>query len=177
MDLICLHYRRLTIQLTGDVIVSCFKGGMRHWEEPTKKEKKRDDWFYSPYHQARSADIEMTAYGLLSMIPDQDQNKALASIDIVKWLSQQRNSLGGWSSTQVCEKSNSYNILNMQLFIRACSLLMYTENGTKQLGSFNGLIFFAFTCVLKKWLTHLFSTTRRHIFPGGLEMKNLGVVV
>ncbi len=100
---------------------------MRHWEEPTKKEKKRDDWFYSPYHQARSADIEMTAYGLLSMIPDQDQNKALASIDIVKWLSQQRNSLGGWSSTQVCEKSNSYNILNIYIYSSLLATDVYKE--------------------------------------------------
>eukprot|EP00794_Sanderia_malayensis_P009950 gene9950-10970_t len=76
------------------------KGGMRHWEAGKPKEDKKDGVFYSPYRQARSADIEMTSYALLSLLPENDKSKALDSVDIVRWLAAQRNSLGGWSSTQ-----------------------------------------------------------------------------
>ena len=76
--------------------------GNRYWGEPKQPEKPRDDWFYAPYRQAKATDIEQTAYGLMASIPEDDKSKAIGSIDIVRWLSQQRNSLGGWSSTQVC---------------------------------------------------------------------------
>lgn len=45
-----------------------------------------------------SAEVEMTAYGLLTYTLLGDVASALP---VVKWLSQQRNSLGGFSSTQV----------------------------------------------------------------------------
>ena len=76
--------------------------GSRYWGKPKQPEKPREDWFYAPYRQAKSSDIEQTAYGLMASIPEDDKSKAIDSSDIVKWLSQQRNSLGGWSSTQVC---------------------------------------------------------------------------
>lgn len=47
-----------------------------------------------------SAEVEMTAYGLLTYTLLGDVASALP---VVKWLSQQRNSLGGFSSTQVGE--------------------------------------------------------------------------
>ena len=75
--------------------------GNRYWGEPKKPEKPRDNWFYAPYTQAKSTDIEQTAYGLMASI-EKDKSKAVENIDIVRWLSQQRNSLGGWASTQVC---------------------------------------------------------------------------
>ena len=76
--------------------------GNRYWGEPKKAEKPKEGWFYAPYRQAKSTDIEQTAYGLMASLPESDKSKAVDSIDIVRWLSQQRNSLGGWSSTQVC---------------------------------------------------------------------------
>lgn len=45
-----------------------------------------------------SAEVEMTAYGLLTYALLGDVASALP---VVKWLSQQRNALGGFSSTQV----------------------------------------------------------------------------
>lgn len=45
-----------------------------------------------------SAEIEMTAYALLTYTLLGDVATALP---VVKWLSQQRNTLGGFSSTQV----------------------------------------------------------------------------
>lgn len=45
-----------------------------------------------------SAEVEMTAYSLLTYTLLGDVASALP---VVKWLSQQRNSLGGFSSTQV----------------------------------------------------------------------------
>lgn len=45
-----------------------------------------------------SAEVEMTAYGLLTYTLLGDVASALP---VVKWLSQQRNALGGFSSTQV----------------------------------------------------------------------------
>lgn len=45
-----------------------------------------------------SADVEMTAYALLTYTLLGDVATALP---VVKWLSQQRNALGGFSSTQV----------------------------------------------------------------------------
>ncbi|XP_066569239.1 CD109 antigen [Amia ocellicauda] len=47
--------------------------------------------------QPRSTDIEMVAYVLLSYFR---QNRLLEGISLMKWLSQQRNHLGGYASTQ-----------------------------------------------------------------------------
>ncbi|XP_063772889.1 CD109 antigen-like [Pseudophryne corroboree] len=51
----------------------------------------------SYYWQPRTADIEMAAYALLSFC---QQNRITEGIPVMKWLSEQRNSLGGYSSTQ-----------------------------------------------------------------------------
>lgn len=45
-----------------------------------------------------SAEVEMTAYALLTFAAKRD---IAYSLPIVKWLTKQRNSLGGFSSTQV----------------------------------------------------------------------------
>lgn len=47
-----------------------------------------------------SAEVEMTAYALLTYTLLGDVATALP---VVKWLSQQRNALGGFSSTQVLQ--------------------------------------------------------------------------
>lgn len=48
--------------------------------------------------QPRSADIEMASYALLSL---HKLNRIAEGISLMKWLSQQRNHLGGYGSTQV----------------------------------------------------------------------------
>jgi len=69
--------------------------GMTHYEE--KKEKTETDYFY---YQARSTDIEQTAYALLALAEKQGAKGVSEQVPIVRWLSKQRNGLGGWSSTQ-----------------------------------------------------------------------------
>ncbi|XP_057300499.1 alpha-2-macroglobulin-like protein 1 isoform X4 [Hydractinia symbiolongicarpus] len=72
--------------------------GMIRWEEPKEKEdsKKQTFWYYA----ARSTDIEQTAYALIAKLTLTGKKTTSDNIPIVKWLSKQRNGLGGWSSTQ-----------------------------------------------------------------------------
>ena len=54
---------------------------------------------YHPYYyRTPSADVEMTGYALLAIIKHGMSGDVL---DIVRWLSKQRNAYGGFSSTQV----------------------------------------------------------------------------
>ncbi|KAM8953041.1 LOW QUALITY PROTEIN: CD109 antigen-like [Pelodytes ibericus] len=62
-------------------------GGLRYWSSS----KTSKDW------PPQSLDTETAAYVLLSHYT---QNRILDGIPIMKWLSQQRNHLGGYSSTQ-----------------------------------------------------------------------------
>ena len=70
-----------------------------YWKETDDSSRKssNDDFFYYPYH-ASSAEIEMTGYGLLAIMQTGDISGGLPA---AKWLSKQRNLLGGRSSTQV----------------------------------------------------------------------------
>eukprot|EP00118_Oscarella_pearsei_P023408 m.279850 g.279850 ORF g.279850 m.279850 type:complete len:272 (+) comp40627_c0_seq9:2798-3613(+) len=75
------------------------KNGATHWTNDAGSKADENDeseWLYSPHH-ARSADIEMTGYALLALTTLDDISNGLS---VVKWLSEQRNSLGRWSSTQ-----------------------------------------------------------------------------
>lgn len=77
--------------------------GMTHWEkEKLKKTPPTDDFWWSPYYRAPAADIEMTAYALMTYILRAEDDLSLISdaMSIVRWLSKQRNALGGFSSTQ-----------------------------------------------------------------------------
>lgn len=69
-----------------------------YWREKRESHKPNDNPWLRPYYRPRSADIEITAYALLAYSLERDVTVALA---ISRWLSQQRNSLGGYSSTQV----------------------------------------------------------------------------
>ncbi|XP_075454127.1 CD109 antigen-like isoform X2 [Ascaphus truei] len=63
-------------------------GGAKYWSSPS----------VMPYYwQPQSRDIETASYALLSHYK---QNMIPQGIPIMKWLSQQRNHLGGYSSTQ-----------------------------------------------------------------------------
>ncbi|XP_053566414.1 CD109 antigen-like [Bombina bombina] len=63
-------------------------GGTKFWSSPSET---------TSYWQPRTTDIETSAYALLSHYR---QNRINEGIPIMKWLSQQRNHLGGYASTQ-----------------------------------------------------------------------------
>lgn len=76
---------------------------MTHWELYIEPEINIDDiaiirFFIPPCHQARTSNIETTAYALLIQAVRED---VTAGLDIIKWLVRQRNSQGGFGSTQV----------------------------------------------------------------------------
>ncbi|KAM4771054.1 CD109 antigen-like [Rhinophrynus dorsalis] len=64
-------------------------GQQRFWKSPSPK--------VSGWWQPSSSDVEMVSYALLSHII---QNRVAEGIAVMRWLSQQRNHLGGYSSTQ-----------------------------------------------------------------------------
>ncbi|NP_036620.2 alpha-2-macroglobulin precursor [Rattus norvegicus] len=71
-----------------------------HWTRPQKPSVSVALW-YQP--QAPSAEVEMTAYVLLAYLttePAPTQEDLTAAMLIVKWLTKQQNSHGGFSSTQ-----------------------------------------------------------------------------
>ncbi|XP_052577522.1 murinoglobulin-1-like [Peromyscus californicus insignis] len=71
-----------------------------HWERP-QKPRNSERYLYKP--QAPSAEVEMNAYVLLTLLTAQPapapEDVALA-VRIVKWITKQQNSHGGFSSTQ-----------------------------------------------------------------------------
>ena len=72
--------------------------GMLYWKEDRKDNKQQKRPWFRPYYRPRSADIEITSYALLVYAQRRDRKNGLA---IARWLAQQKNSLGGYSSTQV----------------------------------------------------------------------------
>ncbi|XP_052796597.1 alpha-2-macroglobulin-like protein 1 isoform X1 [Mya arenaria] len=70
------------------------RGDTMHW----RREKHPD--ILSGQGRAASAEVEITAYALLAIL-SQDKNAAVGEIiPIVRWLTSQRNSYGGFASTQ-----------------------------------------------------------------------------
>lgn len=65
------------------------QGGLTHWESGSS------DGARSP-----AASVEMTSYVLLATLHGLDQSQVTSVLPIVRWLSTQRNSYGGFSSTQ-----------------------------------------------------------------------------
>ena len=73
-----------------------------YWEEKEKHVKQEAGDWVPPYHRSSSSNIERTSYALMAMIGDGTDSYALAKAGpIVRWLSEQRNPLGGFASTQV----------------------------------------------------------------------------
>ncbi|CAO2606452.1 A2m [Lemmus lemmus] len=76
------------------------EGTSIYWTRPQKPMIPAGPWFRP---QAPSAEVEMTAYVLLAYLtaePDPTQEELTTATLIVKWLTQQQNSHGGFSSTQ-----------------------------------------------------------------------------
>lgn len=67
--------------------------GTKWWSKPVPKDDK-NPWYSLP----RSVDVEMTSYVLLTYL---QKNLVTDAIPLMKWLVTQRNSEGGFASTQV----------------------------------------------------------------------------
>jgi len=72
-------------------------GTVRWSAQPKKNEagKAKDTNHY--FYQSQPADIELSSYGLLTYMLLEDKERGLP---IVRWLTSERNALGGFSSTQ-----------------------------------------------------------------------------
>ncbi|XP_069836045.1 ovostatin-like [Dendropsophus ebraccatus] len=75
------------------------EGGTIHWEGDLKKTPRPVPFFLPP---SRSANVEMTAYMLLSMlsVPNLSQEDLTKAAEVGIWLTRQQNSHGGFRSTQ-----------------------------------------------------------------------------
>ena len=71
-------------------------GGTIRWHDSRVKVLSKRSWS-PPWRRAPSADIELTAYGLLALVRSGDHINGLL---VAKWLSTQRNAFGGFDSTQ-----------------------------------------------------------------------------
>ncbi|ERE66194.1 murinoglobulin-1-like protein, partial [Cricetulus griseus] len=74
-----------------------------HWERPQKPMQSERSLYKL---QAPSAEVEMNAYVLLTLLtaqPAPTPEDLDVALRIVKWLTKQQNSLGGFSSTQVSD--------------------------------------------------------------------------
>ncbi|VDN08427.1 unnamed protein product [Thelazia callipaeda] len=66
-----------------------------YWTTKSQPEKPKDTQQY--FYQPKPADVEMTSYVLLTYMLRDD---TVSAVPVVRWLSSQRNALGGFSSTQ-----------------------------------------------------------------------------
>uniref|UniRef100_A0A8C5PR31 Alpha-macroglobulin receptor-binding domain-containing protein n=1 Tax=Leptobrachium leishanense TaxID=445787 RepID=A0A8C5PR31_9ANUR len=71
------------------------QNGQLHWERPSAKPTSDLPYWY----QAPSAEVELTAYMLMTGLSGPEKDLGRAS-EIVNWLSKQQNPYGGFSSTQ-----------------------------------------------------------------------------
>lgn len=81
-----------------------------------------------------SAEVEMTAYGLLTYTLLGDVASALP---VVKWLSQQRNSLGGFSSTQVGVALCLQGLFHKPMQTTAIACLFYSKYAIYKIDEFH----------------------------------------
>lgn len=68
----------------------CLKDGVMMWSSSGSLQP--------PHWQPRSAQIEMTSYVLLALLR---RGNLVEGIELMKWLSEQRNHLGSYGTTQV----------------------------------------------------------------------------
>ena len=72
---------------------------MKHWKKKVQEPEPDES---VPYHIPKQpADVEMTSYALMAYMALASHDSVIGDgLPIVKWLSSQRNSLGGFYSTQ-----------------------------------------------------------------------------
>ena len=70
-----------------------------YWEKPEEENTVDSYLSWRPTHiQANAINIELTSYALLTFAAMKNTNEG---VSILRWLTQQRNPEGGFSSTQV----------------------------------------------------------------------------
>ena len=77
-----------------------YTDGLMYWTEQNKATPSP----YTYYYYKSSAEVEMTTYALLAILHEQNDKSSVVGdeiMGIVRWLSKQRNSYGGFASTQV----------------------------------------------------------------------------
>ena len=83
---------------------------MMHWERPQSDLVGRKP--RRSYYQASSSDVEMSAYALMAYLHmGKSRSQTIAdALQIVQWLTKQRNAYGGFSSTQVSSVVMTYSL-------------------------------------------------------------------
>nr|CAB3229046.1 alpha-2-macroglobulin homolog precursor [Phallusia mammillata] len=78
-------------------LLATIQGGMKYWEETDEQKSTYKESWRPPYYTPPGNDVEMTAYALLTYVRS---NSIGSAAPIMKWLSEQQNEWGGYSSTQ-----------------------------------------------------------------------------
>jgi len=73
------------------------EGGQQYWEQPQPEPTKNTRSWRPPHQQGKAVNIELAAYVLQLKT---ERTGPSSAIPILRWLSAQRNSNGGFSSTQ-----------------------------------------------------------------------------
>lgn len=69
---------------------------MMYWKETKSTNEEKPNW----YDSNKSADLEITAYVMLSKLFDLNKRELANIVPISRWITSNRNSLGGFYSTQ-----------------------------------------------------------------------------
>ncbi|XP_067949555.1 CD109 antigen-like [Watersipora subatra] len=73
------------------------EGGMQYWHQPQPTPATNSKAWRAPHQQGRAIDIELAGY-VLQLVTE--RSGVTEAMPILKWISSQRNSNGGFSSTQ-----------------------------------------------------------------------------
>jgi len=115
--------------------------GLKYWHKNVSADSPPGMW-RSPYRRARSVDIEMTAYALLTYTRRRD---FAGAVPIVKWIVSQRNSRGGFSSTQVV---TDFLFFKEQCVVIGCKLKQNANEGCNSCASLAELVLCFIACFI-----------------------------
>ena len=92
-----------------------------HWEKVKEisNSSANESFWWKSYFRAPAADIEMTSYALMTyvLLAEDDPSLIGEAMPIVRWLTKQRNALGGFASTQVIRDNKIlYSFCNVCAF-------------------------------------------------------------
>lgn len=88
---------------TNFTLCPAFTDGQQFWEQPQPEAPKNTKSWRPPHKQGKAVNIELAAYALQVKT---ERSGPASAIPILRWLSAQRNSNGGFSSTQVIPAPN-----------------------------------------------------------------------
>ena len=96
---VCFSFRCSKMVIFPGVLFLWDIAGVCHWEQEKPVKPACSFRSFSCHRPQPSANVEITAYGLLA---NMRRGRDLGdSVCIAKWLAEQRNSYGGFRSTQV----------------------------------------------------------------------------